>query len=66
MATPALLRRLEDLEARIGASAQVAVGWHCPTCGAAVALGDAGPCSDHRPLPLAETVLMVVFVAPRP
>lgn len=66
MASPALLKRLAELEARLGSGAQVTVGTVCLACGANVAL-DAegrGPCPNHHPLPPAETVLLVTFRSP--
>ena len=66
MASPALLKRLAELEARLGSGAQVTVGMVCPGCGGAVAMDTEvrGPCPNHHPLPPAETVLLVTFRAP--
>lgn len=66
MASPALLKRLEAIEAALGVGAQVVVGVVCPTCGANVAM-DAegrGPCPNHHPLPPAEITLLVTFHRP--
>ena len=66
MASLALLRRLESIEAALGAGAQVTVGTVCLACGANVALDDEerGPCPNHHPLPPAEIVLLVTFRSP--
>ena len=66
MASLALLKRLEAVEAALGAGAQVVASTICPTCGVSVAL-DAegrGPCPNHHPLPPAEIVLLVTFRSP--
>ncbi|MBK8638615.1 MAG: hypothetical protein IPN92_10120 [Chromatiaceae bacterium] len=62
---PSLLhRRLDALEASMGAGVSLAIGKTCLLCGAHVALDDAAPCPDHRPLREATQTLIVTFVAP--
>ena len=66
MASLALLKRLEAVEAALGAGAQVVASTICPGCGANVALDaeERGPCPNHHPLPRAANILLVSFVAP--
>lgn len=58
-----LSKRIDDLEARLGAGLMVAVGWTCPKCGEVAMLGDLA-CGQHRPMPAAETTILVQFVRP--
>lgn len=64
MASLALLKRLEAIEAAMGAGISLAIGRVCPVCQAHVALDDSGPCASHRPLRSAEQTIVVTFVAP--
>lgn len=64
MATATLRRRLDNLEAQLGTGAQVAVGMICPDCGAPRPWNDNGTCPAHDPMPEADMILLVTFVAP--
>lgn len=56
-----LAKRVEILEQAMGTGLMVAVGWTCPKCGEVAALGDLA-CGQHRPLPSAESTILVKFV----
>ena len=64
MASISLMKRLTDLEARLGAGAALAVGMTCPTCGTPRPWTDTGTCPHHGPLPEADLLLLVTFVSP--
>ena len=64
MASLALLKRLEAIEAAMGAGTSLAIGRVCPICQAPVALDDAEPCASHRPLREATQTLLVTFQSP--
>lgn len=60
-----LMRRLEAVEARLGAGSALAVALACPQCGAPRPWTDTGTtCPEHGPLPEAELILLVTFVSP--
>ena len=64
MASISLMKRLTDLEARLGAGSALAVALACPQCGAPRPFQDTAPCLQHGPMPEAELTLLVTFVAP--
>ncbi len=59
-----LMRRLEAIEARLGAGAGLAVAMTCPGCGAPMPWNDTGTCPVHGQIPEADLVLLVSFVSP--